>query len=118
MANENFLKPTQWKYLKEILHTSPSQRDANGTWLITPGVKDPTHVFVFIQQTRKQNDYRYNPYIFDTFDIDGDNSARLDTCRLKGQINPNFDNSALSVKTRLDTKRNHYKAKLDRNFPS
>ena len=61
MANENFLKPTQWKYLKEILHTSPSQRDANGTWLITPGVKDPKHVFVFIQQTRKQNDYRYNP---------------------------------------------------------
>ena len=83
MANENFLKPTQWKYLKEILHTSQSQRDANGTWLITPGVKDPKHVFVLIQQTRKQNDYRYNPYIFDTFDIDGDNSARLDTCRLK-----------------------------------
>ena len=83
MVNENFLKPTQWKYLKEILHTSPSQRDANGAWLITPGVKDPKHVFVFIQQTRKQNNYKFNPYIFDTFDIDGDGSARLDTCRLK-----------------------------------
>ena len=52
-------------------------------WLITPGVKDPKHVFVFIQQTRKQDAYTQNPYIFDTFDIDGDNSARLDTCRLQ-----------------------------------
>ena len=83
LANEIFMKPTQWKYLNENLHSSSSRRDANGTWLITPGVKDPKHVFVFFQQTRKQNDYRYNPYIFDTFDIDGDDSARLDTCRLQ-----------------------------------
>ena len=69
-----FLKPTQWKYLNENLHNSSSRRDANGTWLITPGAKDPKHVFVFIQQTRKQNAYTQNPYIFDTFDIDGDDS--------------------------------------------
>ena len=83
LANENFLKPTQWKYLNENLHSSSSRRDANGTWLITPGVKDPKHVFVFLQQTRKQNSYTQNPYLFDTFDIDGDDSARLDTCRLQ-----------------------------------
>ena len=80
MVDENFLKPTQWKYLNESLHSSPSQRDPNGTqctWLITPEVKDPKHVFVFIQQTRKQNAYTQNLYIFDTFDIDGDDSARL-----------------------------------------
>ena len=50
---------------------------------ISSGIKDPKHVFVFLQQTRKQNSYTQNPYIFDTFDIDGDASARLDTCRLK-----------------------------------
>ena len=83
MVNENFLKPTQWKYLNENLHSSSSRRDANGTWLITPAVKDPKHVFVFLQQIRKQNSYTQNPYIFDTFNIDGDNSARLDTCRLQ-----------------------------------
>ena len=85
LVNENFVKPTQWKYLNETLHNSSSLNDANhyGTWLITPGVKDPKHAIVFLQQTRKQNDYRYNPYIFDTFDIDGDDSARLDTCRLQ-----------------------------------
>ena len=83
LVNENFLKPTQWNYLNEDLISSSSRRDANGMWLITPGVKDPKHVFVFIQQTRKQDAYTQNPYIFDTFDIDGDNSARLDTCRLQ-----------------------------------
>ena len=83
LVNEKFLKPTQWKYLNETLHNSSARRDANGTWLITPGVKNPKHVFVFIQQSRKQNEYRYNPYIFDTFDIDGDDLARLDTCRLQ-----------------------------------
>ena len=83
LANEHFLKPTQWKYLKENLYASSSRRDANGRWLITPGVKDPKHVFVFLQQTRKQNVYTQDPYIFDTFDIDGDDSARLDTCRLQ-----------------------------------
>ena len=83
LANENFLKPTQWKYLNENMHSSSSRSDANGTWLFTPGVKDPKHVFVFFQQTRKQNSYTQNPYIFDTFDIDGDDSARLDTCRLQ-----------------------------------
>ena len=82
LANGNFLQPTQWKYLKDVLHLSSSRRDANGTWLITPGVKNPKHVFVFLQQTRKQNAYTQNPYLFDTFDIDGDNSARLATCRL------------------------------------
>ena len=83
LANKNFLKPTQWKYLSENLHSSDSRRDANGMWSITSAIKDSKHVFVFLPQTTKQNDYRYNPYIFDTFDIDGDGSARLDTCRLK-----------------------------------
>ena len=83
LVTENFLRPTQWKYLQEILTQSSARRDANGRWLITPGVKNPKHVFVFIQQTRKQNSYTQNPYIFDTFDIDGDNTARLDTCRLQ-----------------------------------
>ena len=83
LANENVLKPTQWKYLNENLKSSSARRDANGTWLITPGIKDPKHVFVFFQQTRKQTAYTQNPYLFDTFDIDGDNTARLDTCRLQ-----------------------------------
>ena len=83
LVNENFLKPTQWKYLKEMLHLSSSRRDANGRWLITPGVKNPRHVFVFFQQTQKQKAFTQNPYIFDTFDLDGDDIAKLATCHLQ-----------------------------------
>ncbi|KAL9956111.1 hypothetical protein ACROYT_G037540 [Oculina patagonica] len=34
-------------------------------------------------QTRKVNALTQNPYFFDTFDIDGDDSAKLATCRLQ-----------------------------------
>jgi len=82
-VNENFLKPTKWKYLQEEMQKSIPRSDTGGSYLITPGVINPKHVFVFLQQSRKRNSYTQNPYIFDTFDIDGDNSARLDDCRLK-----------------------------------
>ena len=83
MVNENFLKPSKWKYLQEIIHSSTSRGDATGTWQITPGVKNAKHVLVYIQQTRKSNAFEFNPYIFDTFNIDGDDSAKLLTCRLQ-----------------------------------
>ena len=82
-VNENFLKPAQWTYFKETLHPSSSRRDASGSWLITPGVKTPKHVFVFFQQMRKQNALTQNPYFFDTFNLDGDDTAKLSTCRLQ-----------------------------------
>ena len=45
--------------------------------------KKPKHVFVFFQQTGKQNSLEHNPYIFNTFDLDGDNTAKLSSCRLQ-----------------------------------
>ena len=76
-------KPAQSSYLKEVLHPSPSQRDASGSWLISAGVKKPKHVFIFFQQTRKQNALEHNPYIFDTFNLDGDDAAQMSSCRLQ-----------------------------------
>ena len=87
LVNENFLQPTQWKYLKETMYVLGDRRDANGTWLITPGVKNPKHVFVFFQQSDKVNSYTKNPYIFDTFKLD-DNGTKLISCRL--QCGTNF----------------------------
>jgi len=83
MFNENFLKPTQLTYLKEVLHPSPSRREASGSWLISAGIKNAKHVFIFFQQTRKKNSLTQNPYIFDTFDIDGDDTAKLSSCHLQ-----------------------------------
>ena len=83
LANENFLKPQKWTYLNEMVQPSSSRRDAFGTWQINPGIAEAKHVFIFIQQARKVKALTQNPYFFDTFDIDGDNSAKLATCRLK-----------------------------------
>ncbi|KAL9958890.1 hypothetical protein ACROYT_G035963 [Oculina patagonica] len=83
LANEDFLKPRKWTYMREMVAPSTSQRAAFGTWQINPGIKDAKHVFIFIQQTRKVNALTQNPYFFDTFDIDGDDSAKLATCRLE-----------------------------------
>ena len=83
LANENFLKPQKWTYLNEMIQPSSSRRDAFGQWQINPGVKEAKHVFVFIQQSRKVNALTQNPYFFDTFNIDGDNTAKLATCRLQ-----------------------------------
>ena len=83
LVNENFLKPAKWKYLQETVHSSTARRDAVGTWQISPGVKNAKHVFVYFQQTKKANAFKHNPYIFDTFNINGNNSAKLQTCRLQ-----------------------------------
>ena len=40
LVNENFLKPTQWRYLQETLVPSTSRGDAGGQWQISPGVKN------------------------------------------------------------------------------
>ena len=93
-VNENFLKPQKWTYLNEMIQPSSSRRDAFGSWQINPGIKDAKHVFIFIQQSRKENALTQNPYFFDTFDIDGDNSAKLATCRLQygsSQYYPELD---------------------------
>ena len=94
LANENFLKPRTWTYLNEMIQPSSSRRDAFGSRQINPGVKDAKHVFIFIQQSRKVNALSQNPYFFDTFDITGDNSAKLATCRLQygtSQYYPELD---------------------------
>ena len=85
LVNESFLKPAKWKYLRETVFSSTSRRDASGSWQITPGLENAKHVFVYIQQTRKSKAYQFNPYIFDTFNIDGDDSAKLLTCRLQSE---------------------------------
>ena len=83
LANENFLKPQKWTYLNEMVQPSSSRRDAFGQWQINPGIAEAKHVFIFFQQSRKVKAFTQNPYFFDTFDLDGDNSAKLSTCRLK-----------------------------------
>ena len=84
LLNEIFLKPSKFKYLHENIYTSTSRTDTNGLWQITPGLKNAKHVFVYLQRTTKNNDLRYNPYIFDTFKLNTNNNApSLLTCRFQ-----------------------------------
>ena len=48
-----------------------------------PGIKNSKHVFVFFQQTQKQNSLEHNFYIFDIFHLDGDGPAKLSTSQLQ-----------------------------------
>jgi len=75
------------KYLKENIFSLSDRGDESGMFMIGSGIKNPKHVFVFFQQARKEDRYTQNPYIFDTFDIDGDDSARLKTCSLQCRTN-------------------------------
>ena len=81
--SDKLLPPLHLEFEIELQNDHEMIYQNNATARITSGVKDPKHVFVFLQQARKQNANAQNPYIFDTFDIDGDDSARLDTCRLQ-----------------------------------
>ena len=83
MVNENFFKQTKWVYLKETLIPTGARRDAGGQVQLSSGVKNAKHVFVFFQQTREKDLLAQNPYLFDTLDLDGDNSAKLATCCLQ-----------------------------------
>ena len=63
LANENFLKPTQWKYLNENLHSSSSRGDANGMWLMTPGVKEP-QACLCIPPTKSETKFLYTKPLY------------------------------------------------------
>jgi len=130
MFNENFLKQAQWTYLKEELQPSPSTRSANGSWLINAGVKNAKHVFIFFQQTQRYDSLEHNPYIFDTFDIDGDDSAKLSHCELQyrkdkfplQQYNSDFNFGSSTLRKTFDTEKTtttrvrSYKSPTSRNF--
>ena len=83
MVLENFTKPKEWEFLQESMNASTPKRVASGSWLITPGIESLEHVFIFFQQSDKVDSFSANPYAFDTFDLDGDNSAKLASCRLQ-----------------------------------
>ena len=80
-VNETFLKTKKIKFLKERIMESSPRTDTGGTCSFTSAIKNVKHV-IFLQQYRKKNSYTQNPYLFDTFNIDGDNSAKLTRCRL------------------------------------
>ena len=80
----NHMQPGSWRYLREMIQQSASSREREQVFRITAGVRNPKHVFVYLQRTAKSNSQTSNPLLLDTFKINSaDNNASLQTARLE-----------------------------------
>ena len=80
--HESFLKATQWSYLKKSATPQLKPKtDVRSSWLITPSVKN---TFLFFSANPKGNSLEGNPFIFDTFNFIGNDSAKL--CKTKCRL--------------------------------
>ena len=64
---ENYLKPYEWTYLNEVIHTSNNLQQQTGHYRITTAISKPRHVFVWAINTARINAQAANPFIYDTF---------------------------------------------------
>lgn len=65
---EKYLKPHTWTYLKESIETAPfTQQSAK--FRITPSIRKPRHVFIWVLNTAKMNDQEQNFFVFNTYNI-------------------------------------------------
>ncbi|KAL9989205.1 hypothetical protein ACROYT_G003729 [Oculina patagonica] len=77
-TNRRIVVRTLELWVPMLSFTSEGQMLANEDFL-----KPRKWTYMNEMQSRKVNAFTQNPYIFDTFDIDGDDSAKLATCRLQ-----------------------------------
>ncbi len=83
LVNSSFLRSNQWTYLREFVKHSPPTTAVSGIFQITPAVKSPKHVFVYLQRNKTNNELQ-NMHIFDTFKLNaGDNACKLVGARLQ-----------------------------------
>ena len=85
---ENYLKPHKGTYLTENTY-SQNMRDQNrGTFRLTNGILKPRHVFIFFINNANLDVQRYNPFLYNTFDLTIDpatpnNNRYLTQCHLE-----------------------------------
>ena len=78
----DYQKPTKWTYLREMYQRS-DLTNSSGDFRISASIDKVKYVFVYLQRD-KTNDMTANPYIFDTFKLNGgDNNSTLLNCRLE-----------------------------------
>ena len=82
----SFSSKKTWTYNREMYHGSTITR-TGGFFQISPSVNNVKHVFVYLQRERT-NDAAQNPYLFDTYKLqgaanDGNVDRYLTTCRLE-----------------------------------
>ena len=81
-----FLKPTEWIYLRDLYNQSANTRALQNMFQISPAIDDVKHVFIYLQRTVGPNndEAERSPYIFDTFKLNTDDgNSFLSSCRLE-----------------------------------
>ena len=78
------MKSRRWKYLREMIAQSSDTQQSDLNFRITAAVKNPKHVFVYIQRSNKANSQEQNPHLLDTFKVNANNNnCTLRSCRLE-----------------------------------
>ena len=70
---QNNHSKTEWVYLREMVQVSQDSEQREATFNITSGVKQPKHIFVYLQPTVSSSNQEHNPHILDTFKVNADN---------------------------------------------
>ena len=81
-----FLKPTQWIYMRDLYNQSANTRALQNMFQISPAIDNVKHVFIYLQRTNGPNgdDFERTPYIYHTFQLNADNAnSYLSSCRLE-----------------------------------
>ena len=68
------IQKTEWVYLREMVQVSQDSEQREVTFNITSRVKQPKHIFVYLQRTVRSSDQEQNPHILDTFKVNADNN--------------------------------------------
>ena len=75
---------TEWVYLREMVQVSQDSERRESTFNITSGVKQPKHIFVYLQQTVRSSNQEHNPHYLDTFkDYADNNDCYLSAAKLE-----------------------------------
>ena len=77
---ERYLKPYTWTYLKENIMSAPFTQK-NSTFTITPSIRKPRHVFIWVLNPAKFEDQEQNMFLFNTFNIA--NARTITSARLQ-----------------------------------
>ena len=82
----DFLKPTRWKYMRDMYKESANTQAVQNIFQITPAIDSVKHVFIYLQRTDGPNneESERSPYVFDTFKLNtADSNSSLASCRLE-----------------------------------
>jgi len=81
-----FLKPTTWRYMRDLYNQSANTRAIQNMFQISPAIDTVKHVFIYLQRTDGPNneESERTPYVYDTFKLNtADENSSLSSCRLE-----------------------------------